>query len=408
MLIERKSEFENMLEFLLRELDITETQFDKATSSYQAVGDVLAENKNLKPFKPTIKPQGSFLLGTMIKPIQEEDELDVDLVCQLTGKDARWAQYNLKQAIGDVLKSNETYARMLQDEGKRCWTLKYADDRRFHMDILPSLVGEGHQELVMEAFNSHNPPVISKLGIKITDNTLYPGYFTETNPEIWPSSNPFGYAAWFHDRCKIYLLENNSIRKMVEPFPEYSAEKTILQTVIQILKRHRDFNYGGDDNKPISIIITTLAAKAYNKETKLVDALVNVVSRLESFIDLRYDENEEKEIYWVENPTNSQENFADKWATNDSLSITFFEWLGRLKRDLSFLSKGNYPMIFESFDKLSPIFGNDTVNKAISAYGNHSREMRESGKLRMSDKTGAIGLIGRTPVRKHNNFGADA
>lgn len=68
-------------------MDITETQYNTAVSSYGAVGEWLAKpESSLAPYKPVIRPQGSFLLGTMIKPICEDDDLDIDLVCELTGK----------------------------------------------------------------------------------------------------------------------------------------------------------------------------------------------------------------------------------------------------------------------------------------------------------------------------------
>ena len=55
----------------------------------------------------------------------------------------------------------------------------------------------------------------------------------------------------------------------VEDVPEYQV-KTPLQQGIQILKRHRDIMFVEDpDDKPISIIITTLAAHAYNNESYL-------------------------------------------------------------------------------------------------------------------------------------------
>ena len=67
--------------------------------------------------------------------------------------------------------------------------------------------------------------------------------------------------------------------------PAYKEKKSPLQRVVQILKRHRDLMFNGDESKPISIIITTLAARAYNKETDVLDALVNVVNSMERYIE---------------------------------------------------------------------------------------------------------------------------
>ncbi len=75
-----------------------------------AVSNHLAkEGSPLSRFQPDIIPQGSFLLGTMIRPIIETDELDVDLVCRLKGKLEHWAQLHLKQAVGDQIKTNKDY-----------------------------------------------------------------------------------------------------------------------------------------------------------------------------------------------------------------------------------------------------------------------------------------------------------
>ena len=67
--------------------------------------------------------------------------------------------------------------------------------------------------------------------------------------------------------------------------------------------------FGEDENKPISIIITTLAGQAYNGETCLYDGLFNVIEKMEQNIHIDCNGN-----YVVSNPVNSEENFADKWA----------------------------------------------------------------------------------------------
>lgn len=115
----RKKQFSEILETLGETLDITETQYNAAVSSYSAVGEWLAKpESSLAPYKPVVRPQGSFMLGTMIKPICEEDDLDIDLVCELTGKNPQWTQYHLKQVVGNRLKDNETYKICLMRRGE--------------------------------------------------------------------------------------------------------------------------------------------------------------------------------------------------------------------------------------------------------------------------------------------------
>ena len=91
-------------------LDVTKTEYEQITSSYQAVGKFLAEYPSpLSEFNPQIRPQGSFLLGTAVRPVSEEGDLDIDLVCELTRKPLSWTQYTTKNVVGDRLKSSDLY-----------------------------------------------------------------------------------------------------------------------------------------------------------------------------------------------------------------------------------------------------------------------------------------------------------
>jgi hypothetical protein len=57
-----------------------------------------------------------------------------------------------------------------------------------------------------------------------------------------------------------------ALKANIEDVPEWRV-KTPLQRAVQLLKRHRDVYFAGDyENRPISIIITTLAAHAYKNQ----------------------------------------------------------------------------------------------------------------------------------------------
>src|SRR5258708_32745064 len=102
---QQKQQFNEIFEELGNSLDITQKQHEAAVTSYEFVAERLAKPESpLAPYKPEILPQGSFLLGTMIRPVHEDDDLDVDLVCRLEGKKQSWSQYDLKKIVGDRLK----------------------------------------------------------------------------------------------------------------------------------------------------------------------------------------------------------------------------------------------------------------------------------------------------------------
>ena len=108
----------------------------------------------------------------------------------------------------------------------------------------------------------------------------------------------------------------------IEKVPNYRI-KTPLQRCVQLLKRHRDIVFENDqENRPASILITTLAAYAYENEADMVDAMINIIDRMPSFIT------ERNGVSWVPNPVDPSENFADRWADHpvvNQISRTGFE-----------------------------------------------------------------------------------
>ncbi len=77
-------ELGKLLQQLAESLDISDAQYEAAVKHYEAVGDWLSKNDSpIVVHDPQIYPQGSFRLGTMIKPFNDADQYDIDLVCEL-------------------------------------------------------------------------------------------------------------------------------------------------------------------------------------------------------------------------------------------------------------------------------------------------------------------------------------
>jgi hypothetical protein len=399
---EQKNQFSEILEELGNTLDISETQYNAVLKSYEAVGTWLSkEDSSLAPYKPEILPQGSFMLGTMIKPVNEKDDLDIDLVCQLKGKNPSWTQYNLKNKVGDRLKAHDIYKEMLDEEGRRCWTLVYSEGANYHMDVLPSIVSGDYRMILEKAFSATELKDIDKLAIRITC-TDESNYETAINPDEWLKSNPFGYGRWFYQQATLDFVKAFSINESIKPLPTYRKEKLPLQRVVQILKRHRDMLFNGHEHKPISVIITTLAGKAYNKETNIIDALLNVIDKMPDLIEERYSAKHSKVIKWISNPVNPEENFADRWVAEPKREENFYKWMTQVKVDIeNALGKRGLQFIQESLEKP---FGKNEITKAFSNYGENQLKKRESGVLKMAAGTGMLGAIGST-VKGHNFHG---
>lgn len=406
-------ELNEILGILSENLDISKTQYEQAVQSYQAVGNLLStEYSELAKYEPKILPQGSFLLGTVIKPICEEDDIDVDLVCQLMRKPNHWTQRHLKDAVGDILKGSERYRKMIKDGdgGRRCWTLVYADTSNYHMDILPAVADGNLEAFLKEGFGIEDSYDYEKGVIKITDKEA-DNFSTETNSTHWLKSNPFGYARWFYVQSITDNERKFSLNETIEPIQGYSANKSPLQRVVQLLKRHRDIMFSREDldseNRPISIIITTLAARAYadNKMNNVLDAFISIAGNLKNYIEESVDETG-AQIKLVKNPVNSSENFADKWQEVKQKQDYFYMWLDQLESDIQNMRNGEglgLSYLNESFTKM---FGENLSRKTFSDLGKIKRTMREEGKRKMASKTGVLGTTG-TVIKRHNFYGKE-
>jgi hypothetical protein len=291
---------------------------------------------------------------------------------------------------------------MLRDpDGRRCWTIDYSETANYHLDILPCIVDSGYHILLEKAFSETDMAAADTLALRITDN-LEDNYETETNHLNWLKSNPFGYARWFFNRASLDFTKAEFLNEAIQPIPSYSKEKLPLQRVVQILKRHRDMMFDGDEHKPISIIITTLASTAYQKETNIIDTLFNVTSKMRGLVTEKYSLKHGKMVWWVENPVNNEENFADKWVDHPEREKNFFDWIERVQKDLTeATAQAGMHKIQESFEKS---MGSTLVRKTFSDIGDRARLLTEQGQNRIDVKTGLTSL-GTAVIKPHDFYG---
>ena len=368
-------QFSPVLEAIAEELDIPESHHELAIKRYGSIGTWFERDGSIvAPYTPLIYPQGSFLLGTVTRPISEEDEYDLDLVSELNLLKDSITQADLKKLVGYEIKSYADAHNMKSPvkEGRRCWTLHYADEVQFHMDILPAIPDAKLFKEFLES-KGHSPSNLSNFAIAITDNTL-PNY-NRIDPD-WPCSNPKGYAAWFRSQMEARFNEKlkslaESMELRVEQVPEYKV-KTPLQRAIQILKRHRDILFANEpDDKPISIIITTLAGRAYNNEPDILATLQNVVAGMPRYIQ------HNNGVVWIPNPVNPLENFADKWAEHPQREENFYKWLSEVQKD--FNSALEQPDIQRAAESLKSPLGEQVIDKGLRSF--HEAQNRSAAVL---------------------------
>ena len=224
----------------------------------------------------------------------------------------------------------------------------------------------------------------------------------------WKPSNPDGYAKWFDEHAALspYFLEEFAARAEIVPLPVQSHFKGVLKRAVQIFKHHRDRYFQDKDSKikPISIIITTLAANAYKYcvENKRYDSdldlLMDVLRLMKDFIGVHHING--SFFYVVPNETTAGENFAEKWNEDPRRAAAFYEWHGNavttMVNVLSQAGKG----IDAIANTLSESFGADVVGKSIRQYTQQIDTARSDKILRVLP---GFGLTTGSGTRIHEN-----
>lgn len=383
----REQQLGQLLTLIASDLDIPEDLRAEMVRKYNHLGAwIKKDNEDRYRTDSEIYPQGSVPLGTAIQPISEQCGYDVDLVYLRRLTKNSISQGQLIERAGEQLVQYIEYRRGQGKEvpslerRRRCWAMNYSG--RFHMDILPALPDEKGTSFVQSNDTS----------ILLTDRQ-----FRE-----WQHSNPKAYLEWFR-KCELVAFQTKRASMAqagnveVEKIPDDSV-KTPLRVSIQILKRHRDIRYTGDpDDKPISIIINTLAAAAYRNELEIFEALIGIVTRMETSIQTVDGE------WWIPNPVNTQENFADKWNQFPQRAERFFEWLAAVKLDLESLLRQSG--LNNISGHLSGLFGSIVVERSMKRYGEGVDAKQQSGALKMAVGVGLLNTSSGTDVPKNTWYG---
>ncbi|PKN62606.1 MAG: nucleotidyltransferase [Deltaproteobacteria bacterium HGW-Deltaproteobacteria-15] len=381
----QKTQLVGFLELVCRELDLTESQFEHAKEKYESVGEWLNDGVLIKSLGPRIIPQGSVSLGTCVRPI-DRNEFDVDLVCKLVLASQEQNQAYIRQIVGERLRQSKTYERILEPL-KRGWRLKYAESSKFHLDIIPAVMRRG----------SSNGEVF------VPDREL----------KRWTPSNPEGYVKWFEGFAaltpRIRGTMEFAARADIQPLPEPASFKSILKRSVQLLKRHRDvhFVHGKGELAPISVIITTLAAKSYGDAVKAgyeydsdFDLFLDVISNMHRFIQVRHQDG--KAFFFIPNETTDGENFAEQWNKHPERATAFYEWQKAAIKDFEELPK------LEGLDNtrraMMGKLGKPEVSKVFNEYTNSINLARSSGRLKVNP-SGGLGLVAGINHQPNTYFG---
>ena len=241
-------------EFLRDEVNINDSRLKRLHRGVRAVRDHL--KGNLPGYQKT-EHQGSLALGTIIKPVDDNDEYDADIQVVMN-PNPNWEPKDYVNAIHRTLKKNKNYADKLRLK-TRCVTIDYAGD--FHLDVVPRVTIRGKHYVCNRVENK----------FEVTDGN--------------------GYRDWFSEKNRI---TGGNLKKVVR--------------ILKYLRDHKN-NYTVK-----SIMLTTLVGKMIKPTDEgteavstVADTLVTVLTRMDAYLQ------KNPRVPQIKNPVLPSENFNRHW-----------------------------------------------------------------------------------------------
>ncbi len=183
--------------FLKEVVNLNQTRIDVADGSSETITTFLKNNEVFKDKFISTTPQGSYRQRTIIKPVNPEQDFDVDLLFELTPVQ-EWKAEDYLQRLAAEFQKTDRYKEKVDTRGKtRCVTIDYESD--FHIDIVPCIERDG--------------------GLVIMNKKT----------KEYEKTDGDGYAQWFEGQNKItkknYLIK---VVRLIKYVRDYHKEQKVL------------------------------------------------------------------------------------------------------------------------------------------------------------------------------------
>ena len=234
-------------DFLRDEVNLNQSRLDRLNKGVRAVDGYLKDH--LTGYQK-MERQGSYALGTLIKPVDDNDEYDADIQIVMN-PNPKWQPKEYVNEVHRTLKQNQNYADKLRLK-TRCVTIDYAGD--FHLDVVPRVtIGDRH-------------------------------YVCNRTDNIFEETDGTGYRDWFNEKNRITTGN--------------------LKRVVRLLKYLRDHK-----NNYTAKSINTIRPSDEGTEavSTVADTLVTVLTRMDDYLQ------QHPYMPEIRNPVLPTENFNRHW-----------------------------------------------------------------------------------------------
>lgn len=358
----------------------TKEQHARAVTSYEHVGDWVCDpDGSLGHLEPRYSPQGSFVYGTVVRPLWQH-EFDLDALARLdidpfeVSSDEAYALVKKRIAEhGDLRKRMEPHPH--------CIRLRYKDD--FHHDVTP-------------ACDDPRPGGAILIRAK-------PEERVDRSPwSSWKPNDAFGYARWFNAR-NMAALEARLLA-LVDPSPVYvpASGKTPLRKIVQLIKMRRNRHYKPDEC-PSSIMLTTMAAECYAGQRFTIGSNIEVVGHMAEWAEREGD----RLAVW--HPTLDDVNLAEGLGGKGMARLR--EFLRKYHGELVALAEGRgVHRVAGSLAKMYDASISDAAMRSLAQTVNDARDREalhvgRAGAPLVVVTGNAAADIMRQPNRPHNFHG---
>ena len=241
-------------DFLRDEVNLTQSRLDRLNTSVGAVDAYLKDH--LTGYQK-MERQGSYALGTLIKPVDDNDEYDADIQIVMN-PNPKWQAKDYINEVHRALKENQNYSDKLRIK-TRCVTIDYAGD--FHLDIVPRVTIGGRYY------------VCNRIDNKVEE------------------TDGIGYRDWFNEQNRI---AGGNLKRVVR--------------LLKYLRDHKN-NYTAK-----SILLTTLAGNTIKPTDEgneavgtAADTLVTILTRMDDYLQ------QHSYMPEIRNPVLPTETFNRHW-----------------------------------------------------------------------------------------------
>lgn len=261
-------------EFLKNEVNLNKNRLQKLKRSTRAVTELLS--RELDSYEK-VERQGSYALGTTIKPIKGY-EYDADILLYM--------KYNSDKEPKDYINEVYNYLKLNNNEDKiarktRCVNINYAGD--FHLDIVPCITQGQEQYICNEKDNE----------FEVTDGT--------------------GYRDWFNRKTKITHGNLKGVTRLLKYLRDHKGNfsvKSILLTTL-IGNSVYDDNDENFKNIPGTLKLISNRINSFLQSNPIIPEVCNPILPRECFTR-----------HWDQN---KYKNFREKFAVYNNKIDEAFE-----------------------------------------------------------------------------------